>query len=156
MSYATSTPQIFVGSVAPSVETLAPERRERFLHYARIYKEFIRPLLPKCRVFHHEPINARGGVTSSGWFAMEYATPDRSKGWAVLARTGPTDADTYLFQPRGLDPGKTYQVRFDSLDSVARVEGLRLLRDGLPIRLESTGSSELLLFDSQAPAETTK
>jgi hypothetical protein len=47
-------------------------------------------------------------------------------------------------------------VRFDSLDSVARVEGLRLLRDGLPIRLESTGSSELLLFDSQAPAETTK
>ncbi|OHB76729.1 MAG: hypothetical protein A2W31_03750 [Planctomycetes bacterium RBG_16_64_10] len=153
MSYATSTPQIFTGITAPTVATLAPQRRARFLHYGRLYKEFIRPLLPTCKVYHHEPIHSRGGVTSSGWFVMEYAAPDRAKGWAVLIRTGPTDTDTYLFRPRGLDPGKTYQVRFDSLDSTAPSQGLHLLREGLPIRLESTGSSELILFDGRAPAE---
>jgi hypothetical protein len=56
---------VFVGSVAPSVEELAPRRRERFLHYASLYKQFIRPLLPTCKLYHHEPVNARSGVEDS-------------------------------------------------------------------------------------------
>lgn len=147
ISFATSTPQIFNGIVAPSTDTLTPERRERFLHYGRIYKEFIRPQLPTCRIYHHDPVNARSGVTSSGWFVMEYAAPDRSKGWALLVRIGQTDSDRYEFRPRGLDPGKTYRVTFDSLDTIARVDGLGLVRDGVPVRLENTGMSELLLFE---------
>ncbi len=149
MSYATSTPQIFTGIVAPSVATLSPARKERFLHYGRIYKEFIRPLLPTANVYHHEPVNARGGVTSSGRFVIEYAAPDRSKGWAILVCIGAAGGDTYLFRPRGLDPGKKYRVTFDRLATTATVEGLSLLRDGLPVRLENMGSSELLLFEAQ-------
>ncbi|MBI4585310.1 MAG: alpha-galactosidase [Planctomycetes bacterium] len=149
LSYSLATPQIFVGTVAPSVETLSPERQKRFLHYGRIYREFIRPLFPTCKVYHHQPINSRGGVTSSGWFAMEFAAPDRMKGWATLARIGPTESDTNLFRPRGLDPGKTYRVTFDSLSTTAAIEGWRLFQAGLPIHLESVGSSELLLFEAQ-------
>ena len=81
LSYATSTPQIFTGIVAPSVAELTPQRRERFLHYTRIYREFVRPLLPTCKVYHHQPVDSRHGVTDGGWFVMEYAAPDRSKGW---------------------------------------------------------------------------
>ena len=149
MSYATSTPQIFVGAVAPNVEQLRPERREMFLHYGKIFKEFIRPLLPTCKVYHHEPINSRGDVLSSGWFVMEYASPDRKKGWAVLVRTGAVESDIYNLRLRGLDPAKNYRVTFDSLGSTAKMEGSRLTVDGLPIRLEDAGSSELLLFEAK-------
>lgn len=147
-TFALSTPWILAG-VAPSLEELSPERRERFAHYVTIYKEFIRPILPTCRMYHHSPVSTRGGVTSSGWFVMEYTTPDRSKGWAMIVRIGQTDSDTYLFRPRGLDRGKTYHVTFDSTGETVRLSGFDLVRDGAPIRLESIMSSELLLFEDQ-------
>ena len=66
-----------------------------------------------------------------------------------------TDADTYTFHPRGLDPGKTYRVTFDSLASSAAVTGLSLIREGVPVRLENVGSSELLLFGPDEPPQPT-
>jgi alpha-galactosidase len=150
LHFSLSTPQIFYGSVAPSLDKFSPERRERFLHYVNIYKEFIRPLFPTCKMYHHAPVTSRGGVTSSPWFAMEYASPDRAKGWATIVRIGKDETDTYLFKPRGLDPSKTYQVTFDSIGATATVDGLRLTQDGLKIRLESIGSSELLLFKTKS------
>jgi alpha-galactosidase len=149
ISYATSTPQIFIGTVAPSVEELTPERRELFQHYAKIYKEFIRPILPTCKQYHHAPISNHGGVESSGWFAMEFAAPDGAKGWALIVRLGPSDSDTYTFVPRGLDRGKTFRVTFDSTGQTASADALRLRQEGLSLRLESVGSSELLLFEAQ-------
>jgi alpha-galactosidase len=171
LTFSLSTPQIFVGSVAPSVAALSPQRRERFLHYARIYKEFIRPLLATCRVFHHAPVGPQSGVESGPWFAMEYATPERTRGWATIARlrNGPGDryvykypnqgldpgpaaapyaGDTFVLKPRGLDPGMTYRVTFDSLDAAVAVSGWDLLREGVPVRLENAGMSELLLFEA--------
>jgi len=172
ITFSLSTPQIFVGTVAPSVEELSPQRRDRFLHYAGIYKRFIRPLLPTCRMYHHEPVNSRGGIESSPWFAVEFASPDRTKGWATIVRmrSGPGgmfvpnypndviddskdqasqdwQKDTYVFKPRGLDPARTYRVTFDSMNAAVTVDGLRLLHDGLPIRVEGVGMSELLLFE---------
>jgi hypothetical protein len=157
-----------------SAAELSPQRKARFHHYARIYKEFIRPLLPTCKVYHHEPVNARGGVESSPWFALEYASPDRTKGWALIVRmrngkgdlfvhkyhnevtqdtaVSPDDIyreDTYTFLPRGLDPAKRYRVTLDALDTVLSVDGLRLIQDGLPVRLENVGLSELLLFEAE-------
>jgi hypothetical protein len=149
LTFSLSTPQIFVGTAAPSVEELSPERRERFLHYGKIYNQFIRPLLPTCKVYHHAPVSSRGGVESSGWFAMEFAAPDRTKGWATIVRLGKDEPDTYLFKPGGLSPGKAYQVTFDSIGTTVTVDGLRLTQDGLKIRLESVGSSELLLIEAQ-------
>ncbi len=173
LTFTLSTPQIFVGTVAPSIEELAPERRERFLHYAHLYKEFIRPLLSTCRVYHHEPVNAHGSVESSPWFAMEFTSPERERGWATIIRlrNGPGDtfvhkyanevtddrsvlappsweSDTYVLKPRGLDPARIYHVTFDALNTTVAVDGLRLLQDGLPIRLENVGMSELLLFEA--------
>ena len=105
-------------------------------------------------MYHHELINARGGVHSSDWFAVEFAAPDRSKACATVVRLGPGDDVTYIFRPRGLSPAKTYRVTFDSLGETLLVEGLRLIREGLPLRLESTAASELLLFEAMAPEET--
>jgi len=147
-TFALSTPWMLLG-VAPSVEELTPQRRERYLHYANLYKEFIRPLLCTCKMYHHAPVTSRDGVTSSGWFAMEYATPNHTKGWATIVRIGRSESDTYLFNPRGLHRGTTYRVTFDSTGETATVDGWQLVRDGVPIRLESIMSSELILFEAQ-------
>ena len=144
-----SVPQLYSGMIAPSVKSLHPERLERFRHYANLYKTFIRPLWPTSRVFHHEPVNRSGGVESSPWFAMEFSSPDKRKGWATIVRVGYTDDDGYLFKPKGLDLGKTYRVTFDSTGSSIDVRGLELVRDGLAIPLESRIESELLLFEAK-------
>ena len=141
-----STPWMLLG-VAPSLEELSPERRARYTHYVDLYKKSIRPILPVCRMYHHAPVSAKGGVTSIGWFAMEYTSPDRSKGWANIVRIGPSDSDTCHFKPRGLDRGKTYRVTFDSTGETVKQTGIDLVRYGLPVRLEAMMSSELLLFE---------
>ena len=143
------TPMIFAGMVAPSREGLTRERRNDYLRYAKLYREFIRPLLPTCKMYHHAPISARGGVTANGWFAVEYASPYRAKGWATIARIGKSESDTYLFTPRGLHRGKTYTVTFDSTGESATIDGLRLVQAGIPIHLESIAASELLRFEEQ-------
>ena len=148
-TFTLSTPLYFAGMVAPRLDEMGLERVARHLHYANIYKEFIRPLLPTCKMYHHAPISSRGGITSSGWFALEYATPERAKGWATIVRIGPSDSDTYPFIPKGLDRGKTYRVTFDSTGETATIAGWQLVGDGVPIRLESVLSSELLLFEAE-------
>ena len=56
--------------------------------------------------------------------------------------------DWYVFKPRGLDPGKSYKVTIDSLRTEAVMSGLELSTRGLPVHLESTEDSELLLFEA--------
>ena len=143
------TPLIFAGLVGPSRQALTRERRNDFLRYAKLYREFIRPLLPTSKLYHHAPVSAHGGVTSSGWFAVEFASPDRSNAWATFARIGTCESDTYYFVPKGLHRGKTYTVTFDSTGESVTADGLRLVQDGIPIRLESIAASELLVFVEQ-------
>jgi alpha-galactosidase len=146
-TFALATP--WLAPVAPSLEDMSPERLERYRHYADLYKNFIRPIFPTAKMYHHAPITADAGMDSSPWFAVEFASPDRAKGWAMFVRVHQGDPDIYLFRPKGLDPAKSYRVTFDSTGSTAIVDGLRLLGGGIPIRLESTLSSELLLFEAQ-------
>jgi hypothetical protein len=147
--YALATPMLFAGMVAPNPDQMPPRRLKEHLHYAGLYKEFIRPLLPSCRLYHHAPISTRGGVTSSGWLALEYGTPDRTSGWAMVVRIGPSETDRYVLEPRGLDRGVAYRVTFDSTGETAAVDGWELMRDGVPVQLESVLSSELLLFEAE-------
>jgi alpha-galactosidase len=144
-----SPPWLFAGTVGPADTPMHPERLARIRHYCDLYKSFIRPLLPTCKVFHHEPVKATGGVESSGWFVLEYASPDRKQGWATLVRIARKGDDLYFFRPRGLDPAKTYEVTFDNLGSKVKLSGLELMREGVPVRLEALASSELLLFKAK-------
>lgn len=145
VTFSLGTP--WLAPVAPSPKDVQPAILAKYQHYADLYKNFIWPLLPTCRVYHHAPVNARDGVDQNPWFAMEFDSPDRSKGWATIVKLydGP---DTYIFKPRGLDPGRTYHVTFDSLGTEITISGLQLITEGLPIRLESREQSELLLFET--------
>jgi alpha-galactosidase len=147
-SFCIMTPHLLQGT-APTLESMNPLTLERFIHFSKLFKRFMRPLLGTCRMYHHEPTNAFGGVDSSPWFAMEYGTPDKSKGWALIVRLSPGGPDINVFKPRGLAPTRIYRVTFDSLDESVLISGLSLIRDGLPLRLESAKSSELLLFEQE-------
>ena len=146
-TFTLSTPWMLLG-VAPSLAELTPPRRERYAHYGNLYKRFIRPMLPTCKMFHHAPVSSEGGVMSSGWFAMEFAAPDRAKAWATIVRIGSSNSPIYVFKPRGLDRGKTYRVTFDSTGETVTMTGMELVRGGVPVRLESVMSSELLLLEA--------
>jgi hypothetical protein len=148
-TFALSTPQYFAGMVAPSLEEMGEERIARHRRYAELYKAFIRPVLPTCKLYHHAPISARGAVGSSGWFALEYGAADRSKGWALVVRVGMSSTDTYVLVPRGLDRGRQYEVTFDSTGERAEVQGWQLVQEGVPVRLESIMNSELILFEAK-------
>ena len=147
ITFSLGTP--WLAPVAPSLAEMEPSLLAKYRHYAELYKSFIRPLLPTCRIYHHAPVNAKNGVDQGPWFAMEFDSPDRSKGWATFVKLydGP---DTYIFKPRGLDPGQNYRVTFDSLGTNVVVSGLQLMTEGLPIRLESREESELLFFQTVA------
>ena len=147
-SYTLGTPQIFSGIVAPSLADLTPVRRDRFLHYADLYKDFIRPELATCRMYHHAPVSDTGGVEDGAWFAVEFASKDCDKGWATIVRIGPCDSNTYTFRPRGLDLKRRYKVRLDGLDCEMEASGMELMQ-GIPVRLEAMAMSELLLFEAQ-------
>jgi alpha-galactosidase len=100
-------------------------------------------------MYHHAPVNMHHDFDAGSWFVAEFASPERTKGWATLVRLAEADGDVYVFRPRGLDPARTYRVTVDSVGTSARVEGVRLMQGGLPVRLETALSSELLLFQAE-------
>lgn len=134
-----------IGGVAPNLQELTPERRARHKHYVDLYKNFLRPILPTCRVFHHSPITDR--KVSDDWIVLEYAAQDASRSVAMVYRLKGAVEDTYHFIPRGLNTGKTYKVTFDNTGTFVTVPGRELEQMGLQIRVAKVFASELLLFE---------
>lgn len=143
-----NTPMIFNAMLPRSIEELRHSVKEKFLHYSNIYKAFIRPLLPICKVYHHAPINADEGTESGGWFAMEFESPSQKEGWATIIRLRGDAPDTYLFKPKGLDGQERYSVTFDNSGKKEIFSGSALMQDGLLIHLDTDLCSELLLFEA--------
>ena len=146
-----NTPRIFNSLLPKSVEELKPETREKFLHYTRIYKSFMRPMLATCKVYHHAPVNDTGGVESGDWLAMEFTSPDRTKGWATVIRLGGTPTDAYVLKLKGIDPQATYRVTFDNTGKTEVVPGTKLMREGLLIQSLTDPRSELMVLEQIGP-----
>jgi hypothetical protein len=54
----------------------------------------------------------------------------------------------YRFVPRGLDSSLTYKVTFENRAETVEMSGIQLMTEGVPVRLETGGTSEMLLFES--------
>jgi alpha-galactosidase len=143
-----TTPVIFNGILPKSIEEFKPGVREKFLHYASIYKSFIRPLIGTCRIYHHAPINGTGGVESGDWLAMQFTSPSQGKSWATIIHLSRSDSNAYSFRPKGLDDGRRYRITSDNTGKAVVLRGSRFINDGLPIRLDRGQLSELLLIEA--------
>jgi len=113
--------------------------------YIELHKGFCRPVLTgPPLVFHHTP--DIGLFNPAEWCVLEYAAPDRSRGYAGVFRLAGGAGD-YRLLLRGLDLAAEYDVTLDNRRQRFRASGSDLAHTGLPIRLDSALTSELVLYD---------
>jgi alpha-galactosidase len=136
---------IFRG-ISPTLEELNPLFHDRITHAIKLYKDFIRPLLPECRVFHHTGLLPLFDLTP--WCVLEYASADRSRAVIGLFRTGDVGDNDFVVRPRGLDRGCTYRLTFDNSGEEIKVSGYVLAQDGVRVHLPANLTSELLLIQA--------
>jgi alpha-galactosidase len=118
---------------------------EKTRRYIGLHKGFCRPVLAGHPVvYHHTP--DIGLFKPADWCVLEYATPDRSRGYAGLFKlTG--GRSLYRFHPRGVDSSATYKVTLDNRCQEMRLSGQDLLLHGLPVELDTALTSELVMYE---------
>ena len=141
---------IFRG-IAPSLAELNPILRDKIRTAVDLYKNQLRPILRDSLVYHHTPQTPY--LSESPWLVLEYATPDKKRSVASLFRTSNFEDSVYRFVPRGLDASLTYKVTFENRAETVELSGIQLIAEGIPVRLETAGTSEMLLFEN-VPANT--
>lgn len=134
---------IFVGF--GRAEDLGEHLEHKIRKYVALYRDFVRPMLPKCRVYHHTGVLPLDKPTA--WCVIEYASEDSSKVLVGLFRLNEGAPTEYCFQGRGLNPGYRYRVTQGNSNITYDASGRDLITDGIPVRLESELSSELLCFE---------
>lgn len=137
---------IFRG-IAPSLADLNPILRDKIRAGVDLYKHELRPILRDSVVYHHTPQTPY--FSQSPWVVLEYASRDRKRGIATLFRTSSFEDPVYRFVPRGIDVADTYKVTFQNRGETVELSGAQLLQQGISIRLETPGTSEMLLFESE-------
>jgi len=136
---------IFRG-IAPSPAELNPALRNKIRSGVDLYKRELRPILRDSVVYHHTPLTPF--FSQSPWVVLEYASPDKKHGVATLFRTSNLEDPVYRFVPRGLDASCSYKVAFQNGGETVEMSGVQLMQNGIPVRLETAGTSEMLLFES--------
>jgi alpha-galactosidase len=136
---------IFRG-IAPSLTELNPILRDKIRAGVDLYKRELRPILRDSVVYHHTPLTPY--FSQSPWLVLEYASRDKKRDVATLFRTSSFEDPVYHFVPRGLDASLSYKVTFENRHETAELSGMQLMTDGIPVRLETTGTSEMLLFEN--------
>lgn len=122
---------------------LNPTEKATLKKYIHLYKEFCRPVAIGCRVYHHTPLLPIEG--NAPFCALEYARPDRSRGYAGVFRLIP-GTQTYLLRLH-TDLGTAYRITRMSDDSVCIVDGWKLAHEGLSVPLEGALDSEMFLYE---------
>ena len=138
---------IFRG-VSPTLAEFNPILRDRIRSGVDLYKRELRPILRDSVVYHHTPLTQYPVQTP--WVVLEYASPDKSRAVATLFRTSSFEDPVYRFVPRGLDASGHYKVTFQSRGETAEMSGIQLMQEGIPVKLETAGTSEMLIFESVA------
>ena len=121
-------------------------QQARIRNAVRIYKEFVRPIHPTSRIYHHTPVVR--GFEPSGWGVLELASRDRTRAIAGLFRLSDPADPEYSLRFRGIDPGRRYRVTFDNSSESCEVDGIALTRTGITSRLETALTSELLIVEA--------
>jgi alpha-galactosidase len=121
-----------------------PDLLARIRHAVALYKDFIRPFLPNCRVYHHTPVLKTR--EPQGWAAIEEAAEDGSRAAAGVFRTAGPAEESHTLRLRGVSAGRRYRVTFDNTGETVERDGAALMSEGLTIRLARAMTSELVLL----------
>lgn len=131
--------------ISPAAAAINPEAMAFVQHSVAVYKEFIRPILPTCHIYHHTPEAAFR--SPQGFCITEIAAPNGQKAaLTVLSLTATGEGAVTVF-PKGLRPGKCYRVTLDNSRATFEMSGEALQNSGLRITLPANLASELVLFE---------
>ena len=134
---------IFVGFGAQDADRSSDYFRKT-KRYIDLHKGFCRPVLAgPPTVYHHTP--DIGLYAPAPWCVLEYALPDRSRGYAGVFRLQNGDEE-YRLRLRGADAAAEYEVTLDNQRQTFRLSGRELALQGLPVRLEAAMTSELVMY----------
>lgn len=110
----------------------------------RLYKDYIRPMLPTSLVYHHTP--DRASAAEKGFTALEVCAPDGSIGFAALFALPMSGEKRLKFVPDGIKAGKTYTVYTDNDRCEYEAKGSEIQANGIAVRLPCALSSELIMY----------
>lgn len=114
-------------------------------HSTDIYKDFIRPILPDCLIFHHTPETDM--AHKNGFTVLEIATPDKTKGAITVFSTENNNGNSIVIKPKGVRADKNYKVTLDNDRASFNTSGVSAINNGILITLNSSMISELILFE---------
>ncbi|MCS7222698.1 MAG: alpha-galactosidase [Anaerolineae bacterium] len=123
-----------------------PEQLARVRHMVDLYKTFVRPFHESSRIYHHTPVVK--GFDPHGWGVLELASEDRSRAIAGVFRLSDPAEPEYLLRLRGINVGQRYRVTFDNTGETCVLDGFVLSKVGIPVRLETALTSELLIVEA--------
>ena len=137
---------IFVGFGAQDADR-STEFFQKTRRYLELHKGFCRPVLAGHPVvYHHTP--DIGVLRPADWCVLEYAAPDRSRGYAGVFRLG-VGAGEHRLRLRGVDLDADYRVTLDNGAKAFAMSGRDLTLTGLPIALDSALTSELVMYERE-------
>ena len=144
---------IFVGFGAQNADR-STEYFKKVQRYIALHKGFCRPVLAGHPVvYHHTP--DIGLFKPTEWCVLEYATQNRSRGYAGLFKLTGGHSE-YRFVPRGVDASRTYKVTLDNRQQVMLLSGQDLLLHGITVELDAALTSELIMYEAISDKQATR
>lgn len=123
-----------------------PNHLSEIRHYINIYKDFVRPMLPNCEIYHHTP--EISGYPATGYGILEMASEDGKKGMLGVFRLADPAEDECVIHLRGIDKSFKYKVTSDNGRASYIMEGWQMVDEGIKVYLNSPLTSELLTYEA--------
>ncbi len=131
--------------IAPMDVEINEKLSEFVKHSTDIYKNFIRPMLPDCLIYHHTPETNES--YKNGFSVLEIASPDKTKGAVTVFSTENNNGSSIVIKPKGVSINKNYKIWLDNNRDSFNIPGFSLINNGILINLNSPMISELILFE---------
>lgn len=131
--------------ISPAALPENPAQAEFIRHSVDVYKKFIRPFLPKSKIYHHTP---ESGLFKDDFYILEVASPDCKKGAAAIFTLPNAKNSSLHFVPKGINAGMSYKITLDNGGASYTAKGHEILTDGIPVSIAASMSSELVLFEA--------
>lgn len=132
--------------IAPAAAKMNEKQFEFVKHSTDIYKNFIRPFLPECSVYHHTPDTNE--AKKKGYMALEVTAKDKSRGAATVYTLTMSKTDDIVIKLKGVDSSKIYKVTLDNNRETFNTSGQELAGQGVKLNLNSPLQSELILYEA--------
>ena len=132
--------------VAPAATYANPLQMEFIRRSVSVYKEFIRPFLPRCLIYHPTPEVRQ--IRKQGYAALEITAEDQKRGaFGVFTMPGMKKQEIEI-RLKGVDLSRTYRITLDNTGYSFEMGGAEAAMRGITVRVPSPLASELILYEA--------